>query len=89
MVSLFISDTQKCYSSMHHIHSLLSIGNIEEEIRILDLRFKYIPESTIIRAGGRLAKAEGRPLLVKFGHSVAGRGQDRTGLTERSEVRYG
>ena len=25
---------------MHHIHSLLSIGNIEEEIRILDLRFK-------------------------------------------------
>ena len=40
LVSLCISDTQKCYSSMHHIHSLLSIGNIEEEIRILDLLFK-------------------------------------------------
>ena len=42
------------------------------------------------RAGGRLAKAEGRRPDASAGRLLLAKsGQDRTGLTERSEVRYG
>ena len=46
---------------MHHIHSLLSIaiGNIEEEIRILDLRFKigrHLTENYNLESGTIICK---------------------------------